>query len=213
MANTNKPFGLRPLRLRNGAAWCDEANQYVVLAADTSNYFIGDVVMLGGSADEHGIPSVIKYVAAGSGATAPLGVIVGVLPVRPRNQSLEGTPLALEDKHIVGTATINRYVLVADSPDIVFEVQADATGLRRDSVGSNVDLTVTEPSNTKQLSATVLNGGSDAATATLPYRILGFSQKEDNTINATAATDEPFIVTLVIPNEHAFKAGTVGLAV
>lgn len=213
MANVNRPFGLRPVRLHNGAKWCGEANQYVVLAADTSDYYIGDVVMAGGSADANGIPSVIKYVAAGSGATAPLGVIVGILPVAPRNTSLVGNPLALETKRLVGTETINRYVLVVDAPDIIFEVQADATGISRNSVGSNVDLTVAAPSNNEQLSATVLNSATDAATATLPYRVVGFVQREDNEISATAATDNPFVVALVRPNEHAYKVGTVGLAV
>lgn len=213
MANVNRPFGLRPSRMSNGSPWCGEVNTYVVLAADTSDYFIGDVVMAGGSADVNGIPSVIKYVAAGSGATAPLGVIVGVAPVPPKSVSLEGTPLALEEKDILGTTTINRYVHVVDDLGVIYEVQADSTGLSRNSIGSNVDLTVAAPSNRQQKSATVLNGTSDAATATLPFRIVGFKQSENNEINATAGTDEPFVVTLVRFNEHAYKAGTTGLAV
>lgn len=213
MANLDTPFGLRPVKKNDGSPWCGEANMYVVLSADTSDYFIGDLVMPGGSADVNGIPSVIKYVAAGTGATAPLGAIVGVHPVRPVPGSLEGKPLALENKFIKGTETVDRYVMVADDPNLIFEVQADSTGVARNSVGSNVDVTVTAPANDNQLSATVLNNATDAATATLPFRIVGFVQRENNEINATAATNEPFIVALVRPNEHAYKAGTVGLAV
>lgn len=213
MANTNRPFGFRPVRGPNGAVWTGEANLYVVLGADTSDYYIGDLVMPGGSADVNGVPSAIKYVASGSGATAPLGAIVGVLPVSPFNTSLVGAALGLESKQLLGSITTDRYILVTDSPDMVYEVQADATGLRLNSVGSNVDVTVAAPSNAEQLSATVLLATSDAATATLPFRIIGFSNKPDNTINATAATDEPFIVTLVRPNEHAWKVGTLGLGV
>ncbi|MCI0559222.1 MAG: hypothetical protein MN733_12065 [Nitrososphaera sp.] len=213
MANSNTPFGLRPVRMMNGSPWCGEANLYVVLAADTSDYFIGDAVMLGGSASIQGVPSVIKYAAGGSGATAPVGVIVGILPVSARPTSLVGSSLSLEDKFLPGTSTIDRFVLVVDSTDVIFEVQADSVGLPLNSVGSNVDLTVAAPSNTNQLSATVLLNTSDAATATLPYKIIGFSSKPENEINATATTDEPFVVTLVRPNEHAFKVGTIGLAV
>lgn len=213
MANLNKPFGLRPVRHIDGAPWCGQATLFAVLGADTSDYFIGDAVMFGGSADSNGIPSAIKYVAGGSGATAPCGVVVGVHKVRPTKGSIEGETLELEEKSLLGSITLDQYIMVVVDPYVVFEARSDTTGLRRDSVGSNVDLTVAAPANRKQLSATVLNGGSDAATATLPYRIIGFKQSEDNEVNATAGTDEPSIVAIVIPNEHAFKVGTVGLAV
>jgi len=212
MANPNKPFGLRPVK-HSSCMWAGQTTMYVVLAADTSDYFIGDVVMLGGSADANGVPSVIKYVAAGSGATAPLGVVVAVHPVRQVEGSLQGTSLALEDKYLEGDGTADRYVEVVDAIDVVFEVRADTTGIPRNSVGSNIDLTVAAPSNNFQLSATVLDNATDAATATLPYRIIGFAMTPDNEISGTATTANPSVVALVRPNEHAFKAGTLGLAV
>lgn len=213
MANLDRPFGLRPVRGPNGSMWSGEANLYVVLGADTGDYRIGDVVMPGGSADAFGIPSAIKYAAGGTGATAPLGAVVGVHPVNPRNTSLVGTSLALESKTLTGSILTDRYIMVTDHYDMVYEVQADSTGLRRDSVGSNVDVTVTAPGNDNQFSATVLNGGTDANTSTLPYRIIGFSSEPDNEISGTAGTDVPFIRTLVRPNEHAWKVGVIGLAV
>lgn len=213
MANINKPFGFRPVRGPNGAAWSGEANIYVILSGDTSDYYIGDLVMPGGEGDAFGIPSAIKYAAAGSGATAPLGAIVGVLPVPPRNASLVGTPLSLESKTLLGTVTVNRYILVTDSPDIVYEVQTDSVGLPLNSIGSNVDVTVATPAQDQQVSATVLLNTSDAATATLPFRIIGFVQAPDNEITATVSTATPFVRALVRPNEHAWKVGTLGLGV
>lgn len=213
MANVNRPFGFKPVKKLDGSAWTGAVHTYVVLGADTSDYYIGDLVMPGGSADAHGIPSAIKYIAGGNGDTAPLGAIVGVLPVAPITTSREGTPLSLEDKRLTGSITTDRYILVVDDVDVVYEVQADSTGLSRNSVGSNVDVTVAAPGNANQRSATVLLGTSDADTETLPFRILGYVMDEANEISSAAATDTPFVRTLVRPNEHATKLGTIGLVV
>lgn len=213
MANLNTPFGLRPVRLTNGAPWCGEANTYMVAGGNGSAFHIGDVVIHGGTADINGIPTATKYAAGGSGATSPVGVIVGVLPVSVRNTSLVGSALNLEITSIPAAEANDRYILVVDSTDVIFEVQADSTGISRNSVGSNVDLTVTVPSEGFNLSATVLDNATDAATATLPYRIVGLSTRPKNEINATAATDEPFVVAYVRPNEHFFKEGLIGTAV
>lgn len=213
MANLDRPFGLRPVRMNSGAPWNGEANLYVVIGGNGSAFHIGDAVVHGGLCDTQGIPTVNKYAAGGSGVTAPIGVIVGILPVSARPTSLVGGALGLEITSIPAAEAADRYVLVCDSTEVIFEVQADSTGIRRNSVGSNVDLTVAVPSQGYQLSASVLLNTSDAATATLPYKIVGLSSKPKNEINATAATDEPFIVALVRPNEHFFKAGVLGIAV
>ena len=217
MANSARPFGLKPVRHIDGSPWIGQATLCVVLGADTSDYFIGDAVMFGGSGDANGIPSVIKYANAGNAATATCGTIVGVHKVRPTIGSLEGASLELEEKSLLGSITSDQFVMVVMDTAVVYECRSDTTGLRRNHIGSNVDITVTAPSNRKQLSATVLAGtgatGAPAATATFPFRIIGFKQSPDNEINASAATDEPSIVALVVPNEHAFKVGTLGLAV
>lgn len=216
-APINKPFGFRPVRNADGSPWCGQTRTYVVLAADTSDYRIGDLVMLGGSGDINGYASVIKYANGGSGATAPVGAIVGVLPIAPDNTSLQGSALNLESKTLTGSITTDRYVLVVDDPTVIYEAQADSVGLRRDHVGSNVDVTVTNPSETEQLSASVLVGtggtGAPAATSTFPFKIIGFKKAQDNDLSSSGATDVPFVVALVRPNEHAFNIGTTGLAV
>lgn len=209
MANLNKPFGLRPLMYGNGAKWNGAATVYVVDSAAAGNFFIGDLVMFAGSADVFGYPTVIKY-AGGSAGTANLGAIVGVLPVPPQNQSLAGAGLVLERKSIIATAdTIDRYVLVVDDPDVIFEIQSDSTGFARDSIGLNVNVTVNAPASNESRSATVATGAAN--TATLPFKLIGFSKDPLNEVGAAVNTIVPFVRCLVRPNEHAFKVGILGI--
>ena len=102
------------------------------------------------------------------------------------------------------------YILVADSPDVVMEVEADtsATPAAAD-VGLNVSHTNLANSLTRT-SATVsspaaINTTTKATTSTLNFRILGFVQRVDNEIGASAKL-------LVGFNRHQYNGvGTTGI--
>ena len=76
MANTNAPMGLSPVEYLNGTPWNGQARMYCIPTSDTTNaYAIGDPVVLAGSADSAGIPTV-TLATAGTG-NAITGGIVG----------------------------------------------------------------------------------------------------------------------------------------
>lgn len=113
MANPDAAFGLRPIRYVSGAPYNGAANKYYIPSTDTDGAaYVGDLVKLTGGADANGVPVVTSNVTSGNPV---VGVIVGVLP--STNSSLTYRADAT-----------SRYVLVADDPDLLFEVQEDSDG-------------------------------------------------------------------------------------
>ena len=120
MANTNAPFGLRPVRHKDGRAYNGAVNYYFATGA-TGVIAPGDPVINNGVANT----AEISGFQAGSlpgcqialdGAGDPItGVCVAVLPVTRDSLTYRET-------------STDRIIAVADDPGLVFEVQEDAGG-------------------------------------------------------------------------------------
>lgn len=185
MANSDAPSGLSPVRHRNGAPYNGAANMYFVPASDATAIFIGDAVKSAGSADAAtGVPTVAQ---AAAGDTIR-GVVVGVIP---------DTQASL----IYRAASTARYLLVADDPDLEFEIQEDAAGgaLALASVGLNADLVVGTGSTFTGRSAMELDTSTVTASSA-QLRILGFVQAVDNEFASANAKIRVFI------NEHELSS-------
>lgn len=167
MANANTPAGLRPVRHRNGAHYNGAATRYYVPSSDSTALYLGDPVIIAGSADADGVATVTRATAAGGNYL--LGPVVAVEPVT-------------RDSTTYRAASEARYVWVADDPDLVFEIQEDGVGgaLAATNVGQNVDLIAAAGSTTTGLSGFMADSSTAATTNTLQLRILGFSQKIGN---------------------------------
>jgi hypothetical protein len=150
MANTIRTNGFRPVKHLSGAPYNGQANKYVVLAADSTALFVGDIVTLDGTADETGVAS-IKQAA---GTSIPIGVVVGFEPL--------ATNLELPYR----VASTKRYVYVADSPDLVMEAQedADTTELEITDIGMNVIPIVGSGNTTTGQSGMEIDSTSKATT-------------------------------------------------
>lgn len=167
MANSNAARGFSPVRHRSGAPYNGAATEYVVLASDATALYIGDPVVTSGSSNADGIQTVIKATAAGGAYIT--GVVVGVKP-------------DTRDSLVYRAASTLRTLLVADNPDLIFEVQEDAVGgtLALASVGLNADWIDGTGSTTTGQSGVMLDTSTAATTNTLQLRILGFSRAVDN---------------------------------
>lgn len=201
MANTNSPFGALPVRQGNGSPWNGMTNRYYIPAADGSAYYIGDCVISAAAGDANGVPGVAKATA---GQTMR-GIIVGVEVAPPNGVSLQGTALSLETLTIPATKGRAYYVYVCDDPDIVFEVQGDATGTNQvaANVNKNAQLTIAAPS-AGSLSATVVNSSTIAVTQAHNVKLLGLSQRSTNEYGAYA-------VWLAKFNQHELMGNTAGI--
>lgn len=205
MANADTPFGLRPIKHRNGATYNGAINPYYIPSTYATALFIGDAVIKTGTSNTAGVtlPSAgefaigtlpeINAAAAGDGNRIT-GVIVGFSP----------DPAGLDRKH--NPASTERIAYVCDDPDVIFEIQADGA-VPAASVGLNAVLIATHSgSTTTGLSGMELDTTSDvpAADASNQLLILRQVNRPDNEPNLIHNKIE------VLINQHTENQGTVG---
>lgn len=195
MANADTPFGLRPLEYLNGSPYNGKSRMYRIPNTDTNAYAIGDPVALVGSADAAGVADVIL----GTAGSAVCGVIVGTRGTKYGAAVVD--PAGLDTTVIPGTKTKSYYVLVADDPNIVFEVQevSGGTALTSAAVGLNANLVA--GTNNGYSSGWEVDNSTEATTATLNVKLLGLVQRSNNAFGEHAK----WLVTI---NNHQFKGGT-----
>jgi hypothetical protein len=176
MANADAAFGLRPIRYASGAPYNGAANKYYIPSTDTdSAAYIGSLVKLTGGADSFGVPTVTANVAAND---AVVGVVVGVVPVT-------------HDSLIYRANSTERYVLVADDPNLLFEVQEDSAGgaLAATAAGATCQLTgFTSGSTFTGLSAIEIDSSelSETSDTDDDVRIIRLSTREGNEVGTNA---------------------------
>lgn len=117
MANTDAAFGLRPVRHANGAPYNGAYNLYFATGA-TGVIAKGDPVKLGGSAN----------------TSAVLGYPIGTLPTVALADPGDGDPIVGVCVGVVAETqaslpyradSTDRIIMVADDPNLIFEVQTD----------------------------------------------------------------------------------------
>jgi hypothetical protein len=174
MANIDTPFGLRPVRYMSGAPYNGAVNAYSTAAGDATAIYIGDPVIISGTAQT--IDGVI-YQDVDQAATGDVivGVVVGVKPVT-------------RDSTIYREASTQRIVYVADDPSLLFEIQevSGGTSLTANDIGLNANFVVAAGSTTTGMSGVELNNATEATTNTLDLQIVGFSNRIGNEVGENA---------------------------
>jgi len=183
MANTNAPFGGKPVGHLNGSSYNGQANLYYFAASNGDAVHIGDFVKSKAAGDANGVPGV--DLAAGTDICR--GIVVAVYPVYP-DGTLAASALDLEHPGYVSATNANAvYVGVADAPDLVFEIQCGsvATNLVATKLNNNFSLTVAAPDpTTNPQSATIVDNSTIATTNTLKFKMLGLAIRPNNAIGA-----------------------------
>lgn len=199
MANTARINGFSPVKYTSGAPYNGACNRYAIPTSDTTaSYAIGDVVMSAGGSDANGVPYVKKIPVANASDFKALGVIVGISPV-DAGVSLVGSSLDLTQLYIpTGTRTAVRYLLVADDPNLLFEVSAGTTATNftlakarynagiASNTGSDVTYAIDQTSlaTSAPVSNVILSSATVNTTNTLPVQMLGLVQRIDNEVGA-----------------------------
>jgi hypothetical protein len=201
MANTNAPAGLSPVQYLNGSAWNGQGRMYCILSTDPNAYAIGDPVILGGTADDNGIPNVTLATAGTANSVTGCVLSAGGIV----NGGPFADPTNLNTTIIPATKTKNYYVTVADDPNILFVIQEGGSGsaLTKADIGNNFNLK--SGTNSGFVSGWTLDNASAATTNTLQLQLMGLAQTGDNTFGTYAKW-------LVRINNHSYKAGTAGVA-
>lgn len=200
MANTSRINGFKVVKHITGAPYNGQGNVYYVPSSDGTAIYPGDLVKLAGSADTVGTATV----TLASAGDAVVGVMMGVVPAKldPITGLLSTGSTSLDTPNgVYRAASTAQYVFVADSPDIVCEAEASNGTPAATDIGLNANHAVGTPSATAGRSGAYIDFGTEASTATLTLKLLGFVNRPDNEIGASAKM-------LVSINNHQYKGGT-----
>jgi len=196
MPNVNKPSGFSPVGYLNGAPWTGQARLYSIAASYGTALYIGDPVISSGTADANGVPGI----AIGATTGALRGVIVGL----GVSEGLMADPTNLDRIYRPASDTRVWYAMVADDPNIIFEVQEESNGtqLAATEVGLNtISKSGTGNGFVSGWQIPSATGATPNTTATLQLRLLGLSRRLDNAFGAYAKW-------LVQINVHELAHGT-----
>ena len=188
MANVNRPAGARPVRYLGGAPYNGACTPYIVDSSNATAVFVGDFMIR--EADGN----VAPYTGTGGGSLLGVCVAAGV------NAQTYANPDSLGNRYLA--ASTAGTVLIADDPDIVFEVQEDIGGttLAAIDAGANADVLATAGSTTTGRSAHEIDRSTIATTAA-QLRLIRLVPREDNAIGDYAKWE-------VLINEHLYRTTT-----
>ena len=209
MANTSRVNGFRPVAHLTGAPYNGQATLYAVNASDGTALFPGDAVKFATGANSDGI-NYVTALAAGTAGTgqAAVGVVVGVIPAKidPVTGKMTAGAISSLDTPVYRAASTAAYILVADSPDVLFEVEATTAGasgsLAVADIGKNINLFAGAGSTTTGTSAHSVDLADKGTAATLPFKIHSVGRRIDNEPGGNATK------VLVYINNHQLKGGT-----
>ena len=198
MANSNTPFGLRPVGTLGSGAYTGKVQVMFSSTSETAAIGIGDPVVLTGTGDAAGIPGVIRSAAT---TDAIVGVVVGAVP----------DPTALSSNF--KPANTARYLFVDTDPNTIYEVQGGYDGTNASTItpitaiGNNIQLAMGTVDTTTGNSKTALSTTLITNATTGQVQLLRASQRADNEI----ATNVPYGKWLVRLNYNQYKVNTTAL--
>jgi hypothetical protein len=181
MSSVSRINGFRPVKYLNGSPWNGAANVYFVPASDSTVIMVGDAVgLLGDARAATGVATVTRLASA---TGIPLGIVVGII-FTGMGDVTNVPPVTDLNTPVYRRASTDRYLLVVDDPQVVYEVQYAGTSVAAATITANVGLngqfTLTAGSTTTGSSGMQLDSAGLATTATLPLKVIGFPNRPDN---------------------------------
>lgn len=199
MANSNTPFGLRPVGVNAGSSYSGRVTQYSVPAGDATAIFVGDPVKLAGTSQIIN-GQVFADVAQAATGDVMVGVVVGVLA-------------DTRDSLVYRAASTQRILLVCDDPNAVFEIQqvTGGTPLTANDIGLNANFVVAAGSTVTGYSGVTLNNITEAITNTLDLKIVGMPNRADNDVGTAVGTGADASKFYVRINRHQYVNQIAGV--
>jgi hypothetical protein len=188
MTNTIAPFGFKPIRRFDGAAWTGNFTQCKMQnTAGALNRGDGVVQLADGTV----------AVAAAAAGHVFRGIFIGCHFL----SAVMGYPIWTNFWPGAGAVGLVDAFII-DDPNVVFEVQASAGPITMADIGQNADVVVA--ASTTGFSKWSL--GVPAVTATFPFKILG---PANNGVNISDGYDvtSPNNIVEVMPNEWFLTKG------
>lgn len=187
MANISRVNGFKPVKHFTGAPYNGQANIYEVSVSETVPVFVGDLVVRSTNASTSGLVTVKSLSAAATANDVVAGVVLGAVVgiVNPKLDPVDGTMSAGSislDTPQYSPVNTKTFVLVADAPDIIYEVQSTASYALAD-IGLNADVGVLAAAGNGLVtgnSGMYVNATAPTASATRPVHVVGYVKRPDN---------------------------------
>lgn len=182
MSNPDSRFGCSPVGHISGAPWNGQTMRCYIPVGNPSALFIGDPVVLAGSADANGTaPTVVKATAGDGNPVA--GFIVSFEPVAPGDMG----NLNLQITYCPASTAM--YCNVCVDPTVLYEVQGDSVAvIAATDVGSNFNLIFTHSGDTMTgQSGVELDSSSKGTTGTYQMKLWAVSSNPSNDISSVNA--------------------------
>ena len=172
MPNISKINGFKPVKHITGAPYTGQANIYAVKSGE--KFVAGDPVKLSAGASQGGVAEV----TVATNDAAVLGVVVGVVPAKmdPVTGKMSAGSISLDTPVSVTGGSTPAFVLVADSPDIIYEVQKASFTATDVGTAGGFDFAGTQGGD----AATGTSNFYVTDTATGVVQVLGLVQRVDN---------------------------------
>jgi hypothetical protein len=172
MANANTPTGLNPVRYLSGAPYNGAVTLYSVAAGYGTAIYVGDPVVDIGTSQTSAIDGgVTKDVQLAATTDVITGVVVAVVPDDRSSLTYRA-------------ASTRRLLMVADDPNLVFEVQEGTGGtpLTANDDGLNVSFAAGTGSTFTGRSGLTIDNATEATTNTLALKLITPVTRADNAI-------------------------------
>ena len=176
MASVLSPYGLKPVNLIGGQPYAGSTREIKLSTNNSAGLFTGDVIQLTSA----GNPQALSATPTAGTTAGIVGVMVGARYANPATKQANWAQFIPANAITNGYTDV--YVIVADDPDIVMQVQGSAafgtlTNGANGAIGKNAALGNFGGSTTTGNSTVNLvvgsNGGSLASTNTLAMRVVG----------------------------------------
>ena len=194
MANTDKPYGFRPVGTLNAASYSGQIRKYYVPADNATAIFIGDIVVAASTSDAQAVyPQDVLYpeAAVGAATSKVLGVCVGIEPLY--------SDLSINYRK----ASTAMYIYVDVDPNTIYSVQGDSGAWTVADVMCNATITATAGDTATGRSKMVITAPTaDAAKGTL---IVGVDPDPNNVVGV-------YWKMLVRLSLHQFGTAIVGIS-
>lgn len=199
MANSNSPWGLRPVQNMLGSPYNGQIMQYATATGDATAMFVGDPVKFTGTSQ---FINGLTYANVTQAATGDVicGVVTGFLQTD-------------RDSPLYRVASTQRLALVDIDPNSLFEIQqvAGGTPLTANDINLNANFVVAAGSTFTGQSGVTIDNTTEAVANTLDLKIVGVPLRPDNdpgTAVGTGADSSRFYVRI---NRHFFVNQIAGV--
>lgn len=191
MANSNAPYGLRAVRHLSGGVV--QTNRYTIASGYATSIFTGDPVLQTTDGT-----LIIGVGTAGTPSTQLIGVFDGCSYTDAAGNQV------FSKYWPASTTATNIEAFVYDDPNIIFQIQTDATGATIADRGQLADVEIVAGSTATGVSATNLDMSTGGGTTGKHLRILRLVNNPEN--ESGAYTDVEVVFA-----EHALKGVVSGV--